>query len=106
MNPGLIGGVVGTLVGVAGGAVGTWCSIKNTNGPLERTFMIRASVMMWVFALVFIALLFLIPAPYGWMATLPFSLMLPLLIVWGNRKQQQIRSLESTLRKGADEPGE
>ena len=30
-----------------GGVVGTYFSIKNTNGPRERAFMIRASATCW-----------------------------------------------------------
>ena len=42
------------LLGVLGGAIGTYFTIKNTNGPRERLFAIKASIICWVFvALVF-----------------------------------------------------
>jgi uncharacterized membrane protein len=41
---GSIGGILGIALGIAGGAFGTYCSIKNTNGPLERKFTIKASI--------------------------------------------------------------
>lgn len=38
---GYFGGIVGTILGFAGGAFGTCYSIKNTKGPLGRRFMIK-----------------------------------------------------------------
>ena len=38
---GLVGGILGSVLGCAGGAIGTYFSVKNTNGPLERRFMVR-----------------------------------------------------------------
>jgi hypothetical protein len=51
---GWVGAVAGGLLGVLGGAIGTYFTIKNTNGPRERLFAIKASIICWVFvALVF-----------------------------------------------------
>ena len=57
MSAGLIGGIIGGLFGVIGGVIGTYCSIKNTKGPLEKSFMIKASVIAWVAITLFIVLL-------------------------------------------------
>lgn len=43
MNPGLIVGIIGGIFGISGGVIGTYFSIKNTNGPKERSFIIKAS---------------------------------------------------------------
>ena len=40
MNAGVIGGILGAVIGIGGGIIGTWCSIRNTRGPRERTFII------------------------------------------------------------------
>ena len=64
MHPGAIGGIIGGICGLAGGIVGTYCSIKNTNGPRERTFMIKAIVIGWISILVFLGLMFALPNPY------------------------------------------
>ena len=95
MNPGVIGGIVGGAVGVAGGMFGTYCSIKNTNGPRERAFMIKVSVIGWIAILVFLGLLFALPSPYRWFLWIPYGILLPLAIVTLNRKQKKIRQEES-----------
>ena len=96
MNPGLIGGIVGSLFGLIGGLVGTYFSIKNTNGPRERTFMIKSAFVCWVAIAVFLALLFLLPSPYRWFLFVPYGILLPLGINYGNKTQQRIRREESS----------
>ncbi|MBN1782234.1 hypothetical protein JW948_13965 [bacterium] len=95
MIAGLIGGIVGGVIGVTGGIIGTWCSIKNTQGPRERAFMIRASVAFWIFGVVFITLLLTLPAPYKWFLWLPWGMLLPLGIHRTNKKLREIRQEES-----------
>lgn len=95
MNAGLIGGIVGSLLGVAGAVVGAWFAIHNTNGPRERDFMVRVSLAMWGGILLFLALLFALPQPYRWLAWIPYAILLPLSICYVNRRQQAIRVEES-----------
>jgi hypothetical protein len=104
MHPGLIGGLLGTLVGLAGGLVGTYFSIKNTNGPRERAFMIRSALAMWGFFLLLFGSMFLLPNPYRWFMWLPFTILLPLCILYGNKRQQEIRR-EETAARGVSESG-
>ena len=92
---GWIGGIVGGLLGLAGGIIGTYFSIKNTNGPRERAFMVRAAAVCWVAILVFLALLLTLPNPYRWLLWIPYGILLPLAIIYGNRRQQAIRQEES-----------
>lgn len=96
MHPGLIGGIAGSVIGLAGGVVGTCCSIRNTKGPRERRFVVRASAMLWVAGLAFVAALLLLPDPRRWLAWIPWSVALPLAIVGWNRAQQRIREAEDT----------
>lgn len=56
----LIGAGGGSLIGVAGGLYGTWCSIKSARPGAERQFMIRASVVMWCVVVVFLGVFFLV----------------------------------------------
>jgi hypothetical protein len=93
---GLAGGIVGAVIGLAGGAYGTYCSIKNTNGPRERAFMIRSSVICWILISLFLLLLFVFPSPYKWFLWIPYGILLPLGIIYGNRRQQQIRQEEAS----------
>ncbi len=95
MNAGWIGAIVGAVVGVAGGVFGTYCGIRNTNGPRERGFMVKASIVCWVYALGYLLLLMVVPRPYGWFLSIPYALLLCVGIVYGNRVQQRIRQEES-----------
>jgi len=92
---GLTGGIIGTVLGCAGGAIGTYFSIKNTDGPRERAFMIKASVICWIALLLFGALMFTLPSPYRFYLWIPY----PILLIWGiktsNRAQQRIKEEES-----------
>lgn len=82
-------------MGLAGGIIGTYFSIKNTNGPRERAFMIRAAVVCWIAIVIFLGLILALPNPYRWFMWIPYGILLPLGIVVGNRKQQAIRREES-----------
>lgn len=92
---GLLGAVVGSSVGVLGGVIGTYFSIKNTHGPRERAFTIKAAVVAWVAVLAFLAALWLTPSPYRHLLGLPYMLLLPWGIRVWNRRQDQIRREES-----------
>ncbi|MDY0358098.1 MAG: hypothetical protein RBR19_19615 [Sedimentisphaerales bacterium] len=92
---GWIGGVLGVVLGLAGGAIGTYYSIRNTNGPRERRFMVRAVGVTWVGGLLFLALLFLLPSPWRFQLWIPYGILLPVGILLGNRRQQQIRREEA-----------
>ena len=99
MDAGMIGGIIGGTLGLAGGAIGTYASIKNTAGPRERQFMVRAAIAAWVGVTLFLVLLFVLPSPYRWLIWIPYGLALPLAILSLNRKQQAIRLEEQRTRK-------
>jgi len=92
---GLVGGILGCVLGLAGGIIGTYFSIKRTNGPRERAFMIQSAVVCWVAIIIFLGLLFTLPPPYRWFMWIPYGILLPLGIIYGNRRQQAIRQEES-----------
>ena len=94
MSAGLIGGIIGGLFGVIGGVIGTYCSIKNTKGPLEKSFMIKASVIAWVAITLFIVLLLVIPNPYRLWLWVPYGILLPLGIIKLNKRVSEIRAIE------------
>ena len=91
----LLGIILGSLLGVLGGVVGTYFSIKNTNGPRERAFMVRFSVISWIAVSLFILGLLILPQPYNWLLWIPYAVVLPIAILRGNKKQLEIRSEES-----------
>ncbi|MCH8147865.1 MAG: hypothetical protein IH987_07705 [Planctomycetes bacterium] len=87
MHEGLWGGVVGTV----GGIVGTYFSVKNTQSPQERKFVIKCAVGFWLGIAVFLALLFLLPIQYRWLLWIPYVIALPITIIWMNKTQARIR---------------
>lgn len=95
MDAGLIGGIIGGFFGVLGGAIGTYASIKNTAGPLERAFMIKASIIAWVGIIIFLSLLLTIPKPFNLYMWAIYGILLPTGIISCNRKQATIRERES-----------
>ena len=98
MSVGLIGGIIGSIIGIAGGGIGTYFSIKNTNGPKERIFMIKASAVFWFFGIIFITLVLALPSPYKWFLWLPYGIFLPISIRVTNKKLSQIKQEESQNR--------
>jgi len=93
---GVMGGViVGSALGLAGGVIGTYFSIKNTSGAGERAFMIRVSAVAWVAITLFLVGLLMLPKPFNWLLWVPYGIALPLSIRWCNRRQRQIRAAEA-----------
>ena len=84
----------GVLAGIGGGLFGTYMSIRNTNGPKERAFMVKSSVVIWLSILVFLALLYLIPLPYNFLLWLPYGGLVLCGIRYCNKKQNEIRESE------------
>lgn len=95
MNTALIGAIIGCIIGFAGGVIGTYFSIKNTKGPKERAFMVKASVVVWIAIGVFLAMLLLLPNPYRWFMWIPYGILLPLGIIFLNKRLAQIRAEDS-----------
>ena len=99
MDAGMVGGIIGGTLGLLGGAIGTYASIKNTGGPRERQFMVRTAIVTWVMVTLFVILLFVLPSPFRWLIWIPYGVALPLAIVSLNRKQQAIRLDEQRTRQ-------
>ncbi len=65
MDPGVIGGAIGGLIGLAGGIFGTWCSIRKTKTSKERSFIIKAATITWIAILIFLVLILTIPTTFS-----------------------------------------
>ena len=101
MNTGIVGGIAGGLIGLLGGVVGTWASIRNTSGPRERAFVVRACAVLWAGGIVFLGLMFLLPMPWRFLLWIPYGVLLPLGIVVWNRAQRRIRREEKSGSRGS-----
>ena len=97
MDAGAIGSYLGPIIGVLGGAFGTYCSVKNTEAPAERQFMVQFAVAVWVGVLLLAGLplvLWRLGAIPGWSYWLSFGLFFVLLapgIFYANKRQAQLR---------------
>ncbi len=92
---GWIGAIVGSGIGVLGGLIGTYFTIKNTKGPRERAFAIKASIICWVLVIAFVAAMLLIPTWHKHLLWIPYAI----LLFWGirawNKTQFRIRNGKS-----------
>jgi Ca2+/Na+ antiporter len=99
MNPETIGiwagGILGGVIGVMGGVIGTYFTIKNTKGPRERAFVVKGSIVCWLFVIGFIAGMWLIPQWYSLLLVVPYVIVLVLGIRKWNQTQLRIRQEES-----------
>lgn len=99
MDAGTMGGIIGGGIGLAGGVIGTYFSIRNTRGPRERTFMFKVSAIAWIVVPLFLVGLLMLPKPYNWFLWLPYGIALPLSIRWCNQRQLKIRAEDAAARK-------
>ena len=91
------GSVLGSVLGILGGVVGTYFSIRNTNSRRERRFVIRAAIVVWM-ALGLTALAaFYRPALRTW-AWVPICVLVVIGVPLGNRRQEMIRREECRRR--------
>ncbi len=93
----MIGAIAGSAIGILGGIAGTYYSIKNTNGPKERSFVMKASAVTWVAMSIFLCGLLLLPSPYNNLLWLPYGLFLGFGIRKFNETQKRIRDDETPL---------
>jgi hypothetical protein len=92
---GWIGGIGGSLIGIAGGVLGSYCSLRATNGPREKAFVWRMIGLCVLLVAAFLVALFVTPVPYKWFLWLPYPILLITMIRWANRTQQRIRAEEA-----------
>ena len=99
---------IGPIIGILGGLFGTWISIKNTDTPTERRFMIRYAVVIWVMVCLFMVSL----ALASWLLrpmvqpvtfviiecvmVLVYAGSLIPIVIWANRGQRRIREQEGS----------
>ena len=88
---GLIGGIFGTM----GGVLGTYVSIKSAKGPIERAFIKKTAVIVWIIVSVFIGLLLTLPKPYNFLLWIPYGITMLIGVPKLRKKHTEIRRSES-----------
>lgn len=101
MDTGLIGGIAGGTLGLIGGSIGTYFSIKNTRGPRARASMIKWSIFIWIGIGLFLGLIFTLPVAYRHYLWIPYAILLPVGIAALSREQSKIQKMESQEPRGA-----
>lgn len=96
----LMGAVAGSVIGIAGGLLGTYFSIKNTYGPRERRLMILTALVIWAILGAALAMAYAFPSLRPWMWA-PIAITVLLVIPRVNRRQQEIRREELNARNTA-----
>jgi len=97
---GMIGGIAGGVIGVMGGAVGTYFSISHARGDAARTFMIKVSVVGWIVVSIFVVAVILLPSPWKHLVWIPYGLFLPLGIGYVNKRLAKLESMNETAPSG------
>jgi hypothetical protein len=59
MNPWLIGMIAVSTIGVISGIIGTCRNIQNTTDLREKAFVVKASIISWIVAVIFLILFFI-----------------------------------------------
>ncbi|THB76914.1 MAG: hypothetical protein D6B25_08320 [Desulfobulbaceae bacterium] len=90
MDGGTIGAITGTIIGIGGGIIGTYCSIVNTSTVAARRFMIRMSIYCWLVIIIFLVLLSQISSPHRYWLWVPYGIGLPLFIRYVNTHLAQL----------------
>ncbi len=80
--------------------VGNYLIIRNTQGPREHRFMIRASCAAWTMILLFFLLAYMIPSPWRYLLIIPYFLHLPVATYLTVNKQLLIRKMEEVETRG------
>jgi len=86
-------GVIGSTLGILAGAVATYFSIRNTKGPRERRFVIRAATVCWMLLALVAVAAYLLPHLRTWV-WVPLCAMAIFGGPYVNRRQENIRQDE------------
>ena len=99
MNMGPIGIIIVGIIGLMGGVIGSYFSIRKTHGPKEKAYITKIVIAGWIGIIVFLALLSLTPPPYSMYLFVALTVILTITIIKGNKIQAKIRKEEANNRK-------
>jgi hypothetical protein len=103
-HAGVVAAVIGSVGGVFGGLLGTYVSIRATNGPRERAFVVRCSVAMWAGITLFVGLMLWMTSPAKFLLFVPYSFGFPIAMRRLSGAQSKIREDEARERAESSGP--
>ena len=95
MTMGPIEIIIVGIIGLMGGILGSYFSIKRAIDSKEKAFIIKIVIAGWIGTTIFLALLFLTPTPYRIFIFVPYSIIMTITIIKGNKILAKIRKEES-----------
>ena len=105
MDTSLLGAIVGGVVGILGGVIGTYFSIKNTRGQLEQDVMIKCCGICWIAITLFLGLMFALPSTFRHFLWIPYAILFPIGLNLMNRKVSSSREIEDAEQARASDGG-
>ena len=90
-----MGGIIGGTLGVLGGLLGTYFSIKNTKSRRERVLVIWFALAIWLLVGAVTVSVPLFPRAILWVM-IPYPIVLTFGILFFNKKQMALRRSEQS----------
>lgn len=91
--PALIGSVI-FLAALGMGVTATYLNVKRAQGPRERTFVLRISLMCWALLLTLLASAYFLRPPWLYLVMFGYFVVCPILVYRWSTKHQLLRVVE------------
>ena len=98
---GMIGGILGSALGIAGGLLGCCIPYRLAKTPRQRSFILTTAAFYWVLVLGLLAALLLIPSPWKYLVWIPYIVILLGSIFWFNRRHKLLLNEETAAKPSA-----
>jgi len=101
MNPGIVCGIIGSVIGLAAGVCGAWASARRASSAKERRYVIRSSIAFLGGISLYLIALFVVPHRYYPFLQVAYAVALPLAVLGSIRGHARIAA-ESTHQSNGD----
>jgi len=93
-NMTLFGTVIGSLVAIVAGMIGSYFCIKRAKGPSSKSFNIKFVVIAWLLISLYLVLAFTVPVDYKTAIQIVYVFLLLATIIWGKGQLRKIHAFE------------